>query len=129
MNALRLVPVYIFWHYTGALLDFFRIAGNMYWFLWHFFSVPETFRTFFEPWERIREKYHKGLDIEAVASAFVANTLMRILGVIMRTFLLFFAFISFIVLSVVVVVSFFVWLIMPFGLLFFAIAGIGSLFK
>ena len=129
MNALRLVPVYIFWHYSSALLDFFRIAGNMYWFLWHFFSVPETLRTFFEPWERIREKYYKGLDIEAMASAFVANTLMRILGVIMRTFLLFFAFISFIVLSVVVVVSFFIWLIMPFGLLFFAIAGIGSLFK
>lgn len=129
MYALRLVPLYLWWHYTAAFSDFFHIAGNLFWFLWHFFSIPDTLRTFFEPWERMNEKYRKGFDIEQIAQSFVVNTLMRIVGMFMRTFLLLFALVSNLVFLVVVVASFFVWIILPPALIIFAVAGIGSLFK
>jgi len=129
MYALRLVPLYLWWHYTAAFGDFFHIAGNLFWFLWHFFSVPDTLRTFFEPWQRIKEKYHKGFDVEKIATSFVVNVLMRIVGVIMRTVLLFLAFISYSVVFIVVVVGFFLWIIIPPALIIFAVTGIGSLFK
>jgi hypothetical protein len=110
-------------------MDMLHIAGNLFWFLWHFFSIPDTFRTFFEPWQRMKEKYHKGFDVEQMASSFVANTLMRIVGMFMRTILLFFALVSYVVFLVVVIVSFLVWIIIPPALVVFAVAGVGSLFK
>ena len=129
MYALRLVPLYLWWHYTAAFMDMLHIAGNLFWFLWHFFSIPDTFRTFFEPWQRMKEKYHKGFDVEQMASSFVANTLMRIVGMFMRTILLFFALVSYVVFLVVVIVSFLVWIIIPLALVIFVVAGVGSLFK
>lgn len=129
MNVFRLVPLYFFWHYTSAFFDMFRIFGNLYWFLWHFFSVPDTFKTFFDPWQRLHEKYHKGLDIEAMASTLVVNILMRIVGMIMRTFLLFFALVSFLVFTFMFVIFFLVWIILPAAMVGFFIAGVGALFK
>ncbi len=129
MNAIKLVPIYLLWHYSTAFLDMFRIFGNIFWFLWHFFSVPDTLRTFFSPWERMGEGYKKGFDIEAVASTFVVNTLMRIVGIIMRTILLFFALVCFFVTFLVVSVSFLIWILIPFILISLAFFGISALFK
>ena len=124
MNAIKLVPIYLRWHYSTALLDISRIDGDIFWFLWHFFSVPETLRTYFSPWERMGEKYKGGLDIEEAASTFVVNTLMRIVGIIMRSVLLFFALISFIVAFIVIFIGFFIWIFIPFILLALAFFGV-----
>ena len=129
MNAIKLVPIYLRWHYSTAFLDIFRIDGDIFWFLWHFFSVPDTFRTFFSPWQRMSEQYQKGLDIEEFASTFITNILMRIVGVIMRTILLLFALIGFFATFIVLFVGFFVWLLMPFILIFLAFFGISGLFN
>lgn len=127
MNALKLTPIYLRWHYSTALLDMFRIDGNIFWFLWHFFSVPDTFRTFFNPWERMGEKYKKGFDVESFASILITNTIMRIVGILMRTILLFFALIFFIISSIVIVVAFLIWLFLPFIMLALAYYAIKTL--
>lgn len=129
MYALRLVPLYIWWHYTAAFLDMFHIAGNLLWFLWHFFSIPDTLRTFFQPWQRLHEKYHKGFDLESFASSLAVNFMMRIVGVIMRSSLLLFSFVSYVAMFVVVITVFVLWVIIPPALIVFAVLGIGSLFK
>lgn len=127
MNTLRLVPLYLRWHYSTAFLDMLRIDGNIFWFLWHFFSVSDTFRTFFSPWERMGEKYKKKLDIEELASTFVVNTLMRIVGIIMRTILLFLALICFIITFMVLAIGFLIWIFLPAILLMLAFLGINAL--
>ncbi len=129
MYALRLVPIYIWWHYTAAFVDMFRIAGNLFWFLWHFFSIPDTLRTFFSPWHRLHETNHKKFDLEAAASSFVVNTLMRIVGMIMRSLLILLAFCGFVVVLVVVIASFCVWIILPFALIGLTILGLTYFFK
>jgi hypothetical protein len=129
MNAIKLVPIYLRWHYSTAFVDMIRIDGNIFWFLWHFFSVPDTFRTFFSPWERMGERYKKGLNVEDMASTFVVNTLMRLVGMIMRTMLLFFALICFIVAFIVTALGFLIWVFIPFILIGLAVAGISALFN
>lgn len=129
MNAIKLVPIYLRWHYSTAFVDMVRIDGNIFWFLWHFFSVADTFRTFFSPWERMSEKYKKGLNVEDMASTFVVNTLMRLVGMIMRTILLFFALICFIVAFIVIALGFLIWIFIPFILIGLAVAGISALFN
>ena len=126
MNALKLIPKYSLWHYSTAIVDMFRIDGNIFWFLWHFFSVPDTLRTFFSPWERMGERYKKTLDIESLASTFIVNTLMRIVGIIMRTILLFFALVFFFIAFVVVIFTFFLWILMPFILFSLVFFGVGA---
>lgn len=129
MYALRLVPQYIWWHYTSAFVDIFRIVGNIFWFLLHFFSVPDTFKTFFKPWQRLQEKYHKGFSLEAFASSLVVNLLMRLVGVIMRSILLSFALVSFIVTFIVVIVWLLLWVATPPALVVLLIVGIKDIFK
>ncbi len=129
MNAIKLFPLYIRWHYTTAFVDMLRIDGNIFWFFWHFFSVPDTFRTFFSPWERMGERYEKTFDVANLASTFVVNTLMRIVGIFMRSILLFFALVSFIVVAIVLVAVFFIWIFLPFFLLMLAFFGISALFN
>ncbi len=127
MNAIKLVPIYLRWHYSTAFVDLIRLDGNIFWFLWHFFSVPDTFRTFFSPWERMSDRYKKGFDIEELASTLIANTLMRIVGMFMRTILLFFALVCFFVAFVVVLVCFFLWIFLPVILISLAFFGIMGL--
>jgi hypothetical protein len=127
MNTLRLVPLYLYWHYSTAFLDMFKIYGNIFWFLWYFFSVSDMFRTFFTPWERMGEKYKNKLDIEAIASTFVINSLMRIVGMCMRTILLFFALLCFIITLIVLTTGFFIWIFIPAILLTLAFLGINAL--
>ena len=127
MNTLRLIPAYLGWHYTKAFSDMFRIYGDTFWFLWRFYSVPTTLKTFFSPWERMGEQYQKGLDFGAIASTFIINTLMRILGMIMRIFLLALTLISFIIALFAMIVVLIVWICAPVLLVILLVLGIKSL--
>ena len=128
-NAFKLVPIYLRWHYTTAFVDMFRVDGNIIWFLWHFFSISDTFRTFLSPWQRISERYKTGLDIPDIASTFVVNILMRLLGIIMRSVLLFFALVSFFATIVLLSVLVFLWMFMPVFLIMLAFFGISAFFN
>ena len=129
MYALRFIPLYVWWHYTRAFADMFGIAKNVFWLLWHFFSVPDTLKTFFQPWERMNEGYRKGFDITATLETFTVNTLMRGVGMLMRTILLLCAAVGFAVTAVVVVVAFTVWVVLPFAVVTFLIIGVRLIFN
>lgn len=125
MNAIKLLPIYLRWHYSTAFVDMFGIIRNIFWFLWHFFSVSDTLRTFFSTWKRFGAGYKKLGKI----TAFLVDVLMLIFGVVMRTVLLFFYFISFVIAFIVVCVSLFIWVFIPFILTWLAVAGFSALFN
>ena len=83
---------YFFWHYSLALAAWWRIYGNLLWFLYHFFSLPIIIRTLFAPWRRLAEPYPKGFNPAATAETLVVNGLMRLIGLIIRSIFLFGAF-------------------------------------
>lgn len=82
-----LLPLYYFtWHYTRAIADLLRIWSNFFWFFWHLFSIPLLLRTLLTPFHRLHETYRPGLRPEDWASAFIVNTLMRLVGMVVRLF-------------------------------------------
>ncbi len=79
---------YVGWHYTQAPGLLFKLWMNLLWYLGHVFSVHELARSLFAPWKRIVAKHTKRWDLEDYASAVLANFISRIIGAVMRLFLI-----------------------------------------
>jgi len=62
--------------------------GNILWFNFNYFSVPLLLQTFFAPWRKISWDYEKGFDIGVYLFTFSSNLISRILGAIVRSFLI-----------------------------------------
>ncbi len=88
MRVVELVAYYFFWHYGRALSDLFRQYVTLLWFVFNFFSIPELLRTFVSPFQRMQERYGGGLDLEDFFGVIVVNLLMRIVGMIVRSFVI-----------------------------------------
>lgn len=79
---------YVKWHYLDAPRDILRGWGNILWFNFNYFSVPLLLQTFFSPWRRIAWDYGRGFDIGVYLFTFSSNLISRILGAIVRSFLI-----------------------------------------
>jgi len=75
---------YAVWHYTEAPRLLYGVLFNIIWFIGHTFSLATLWRSLFSPWRRIVAKRHRKWDFEDMASAILANTVSRIIGVVMR---------------------------------------------
>lgn len=113
MTAARIIKNYFLWHYSLALVAWWRIYLNLLWFLYHFFSVPVIVRTLFSPWRRLAEPYPKGFNPGAAAETLVVNGLMRLFGLVVR---LLFLSCSVMILSLAIIlgwVALALWLVAP----------------
>lgn len=129
MNFLLIIPYYLSWHYSQGLLDYFRIWKNLIWFLWNFFSIKILIRTFFTPFERLREKYAGGLDMESFAASILITTLMRVVGMLARTVIIIFGLITLMTFTLVGFFGIFIWLLLPIIILGLIIVSIIALMK
>ena len=91
MNILRTIFDYLKWHYGKALLQTFSLWKNLLLFLIIFFSLKSLFTNFFTPWRRLKESYPIKFDlyldtIKKYITTFTLNIIMRIFGMILRTF-------------------------------------------
>lgn len=117
------VPQYLIWHYTRAVREMFAVFGNFMWFLYNYFSIPLLARTFFSPFERLGEEYKKGLNLEAMLGTFIINTVMRIVGAVLRTFVIVCGLLALGFLCVAYIGTLTLWLAAPFLVPFLLIAG------
>lgn len=72
------------WMYFIAPLQFLKIWSNFIWFVYNFFSIHLLLTTLFSKWQRIGET-RRQRGFEALFSAFIINSLMRIVGFIIRS--------------------------------------------
>ena len=79
---------YIEWHFIAAPKEILKGWGNILWFGFNYFSVPLLLKTLFAPWRRITWSYGRGFDPGRYLFIFSSNLISRILGAIMRTFLI-----------------------------------------
>ncbi len=79
---------YIEWHYSRALYDIVGIIKNFIWFFYEFFSIPLLLKTYFSPFHRLGEQYAHSIDLGKWAETFIVNSLMRVVGVFLRTFII-----------------------------------------
>ncbi len=119
-----LIGSYFIWHYSKAYADLFEVAGNYLWFIWHFFSISTLSKTLFAPWERMGEEHRRGEGVEGFFETFVVNTIMRIVGFVMRSMII---IIGLAILAVVLILSilvFCIWTLLPFGIVLLFVSGI-----
>ncbi|MEK7542275.1 MAG: hypothetical protein AAB524_01075 [Patescibacteria group bacterium] len=87
MQSLLLLR-YVKWHYLDASRDILKGWGNILWFNFNYFSVLLLIQTFFSPWRRITWDYGRGFDFSRYLFTFASNLVSRILGAVMRSFLI-----------------------------------------
>lgn len=124
MQILSLISHYVFWHYSQALADIFAIWKNFAWFLYHFFSIPLLFKTFFLPWKHLNEGYHKGFNIGVFFSSLVVNTLMRFVGMIARAVTITAGVVSLSLHTLAGAVVVVLWLFLPLAVVLLAVFGL-----
>lgn len=120
---------YFFWHYTKALRDLSLISKNFLWFTWHFFSIGVLSRTLFAPWQKLDEQYTRGFNVGAFFETFVVNTLMRIIGFLIRLVVIIFGLIILVAVFILEIVIFITWLLLPLIISVLFISGVNLLLQ
>lgn len=129
MNLLLIIPYYFSWHYSQGFLDYFRVWKNLIWFTWNFFSIKILLKTFFTPFERLKENYSGGLDMESLAASIIVTTIMRIVGMIARSVIIITGLISMTILITGGLLGILIWLALPLIILTMAFISIIALIK
>jgi len=127
MNFLYLIPFYTRWHYTEGIKDLSRNWKNFLSFILYFFSLGFLTRTLFAPFGRLNEEYKKGTDAEAFLETLVANTLMRVIGFILRIVVIIIGLLTVFVVILLGPIIFVLWVLAPFIILFLFTFGVTGL--
>jgi len=124
MIYVDLLVNYFVWHYSLAVFNLLNLSKKFLFLVEDFFSMGLLFRTFFSPWRRLSEKKKPGLDLGNIFSVMVVNSLMRVVGVLFRSIVLFFGFLSVFFSLVFIILVFIIWLLWPAIIIFLFLYGI-----
>ena len=123
----RFVKEYLVWHYGESLAEFLDTEKNFLWFGYHFFSLPLLARTFAAPIYRLEEKKARAFDIGAILGNFIVTTLMRLVGMLVRTVIIAAGLLFESMLLMVSAPAFLIWLLLPIITPLLCIFGIATL--
>ena len=104
---------YFAWHFGRSISDYLRIWTNLLWFFWHLFSFELLTKTFFMPFRRITEKPVRGFYPDKWLEQFAVNVLMRLVGMIVRLFVLLIGTIMLLATVVFGLIFLIVWIFSP----------------
>lgn len=124
----NIISQWISWQFFDAPRNILGAWKNFFKFILNYFSVGLLLKTFFSPWRRIQVSYGKGFDIGRYLSAFSSNLIFRLLGAIVRSFLILVALLIellIIALGIIVVLG---WFLLPLLLIAGFIFGIYVIF-
>jgi len=119
---------YLSWHFFDVPKDILRGWKNFLKFGLNYFSISLLFKTLFSHWRKYRWFYPKGFDIGKYIEVFFSNLISRILGAILRIFLIITGVLAEIFIIFAGIVIFLGWLILPALLIAGLIFGIKTIF-
>ena len=102
----------IVWIYFIAPLQFLKIWSDLVWFLYNFFSIGLLTRTLFSKWQQIGEVRHKR-GFQELFSALVINSLMRIVGFIIRSIVIIAGLVVVFFAILFGAIAFILWFLLP----------------
>jgi len=114
---------YLYWQLILTPKKVLLILKNYLAFGFDFFSIKETLRSLFSPWRRYLWDYGRGFDIGRYFEVLVSNIITRIIGFIMRLFLITFFIIYEVVVLILGIALFFISIIYPFFFIWLLIYG------
>lgn len=109
---------WVFWQFFEVPGNILKAWKNFLLFNLNYFSIPLLLKTFFSPWRRYKWSYGKGFDIKRYLEAFFSNLISRILGAVMRSFLIFIGFLVEIFIVFAGIIVLLGWLALPILLIF-----------
>jgi hypothetical protein len=115
---------YISWHYSKAFLNIYGIFLNFLWATYRFFSIPLLFKTFFAPWHHLDSQYGKNLGFENFFGTVIVNTLMRLVGMFIKTGVLGAGIICLFLIFVLEIIFFLIWIALPILIVWLFYTGI-----
>lgn len=113
MNLAQLPLSYIAWHYTVGWTDLIGFWRNIVWFFWHYFSIGLLVRSLFSPYRRMTERRQPGFVPSEVFDRIITNTIMRVVGFVLRLALIVLGVAALLLTSLLGVVSVILWSIAP----------------
>jgi hypothetical protein len=90
----------------------------------NYFSIPELLKTLFSPWRRYNISYGRGFDIKRFFEVLVFNVLSRVLGAIMRVFLIIIGTAIEVIIFFLGILAIFFWLLLPILLILGLVFGL-----
>jgi len=108
----------IYWHFFEMPKNIARAFSNFLWFNLYHYSVPFNFKTLFSYWKGLKGDYGRGFDLHRYFEAFSTNIISRVLGAILRAFIIFFALILEFFIFLGFILAIFIWLILPLIIFF-----------
>ena len=115
---------YVAWHYSEGIANAFTNLKNLVSFVYDFFSINNLARTLFAPWRKLGEPYPNRFDLPAFFTALIINTLMRIVGFLIRASVLITGLILFTLSLVLAILAFALWLLLPLVLFVLLVYGL-----
>lgn len=129
MNITLVISHYFLWHYSAALVRFTAIYKDIIFFVADFFSLPILLKSFFAPWRRLAEPYPEDkLDFSEMMSVFIVNSLVRLVGVVMRSIMILVGLIALVLTVVLYPVLVLLWLALPLVIVVLLAVGLKLLF-
>ena len=122
-----LLAEYLIWHYGKALKELAELEKNFLWFFYYQFSIPLLLKTLFTPFFRIQEEYH-GFGLENLFSTLVANTVARVVGLILRLIVLTVGLAVESIMLILAIPIFIIWALLPAVIFSLVVAGLGLVF-
>ena len=104
---------YFKWHYSRALISTFSLWKNVLVFLFNFFSIKSLSGNFFTPWKRLADSYPDQFSLKTYSFIFLVNTIMRILGIILRSIIILVGLACCVAYIIFLPVSLLLWLALP----------------
>lgn len=116
----NIIILYIEWHYKDKFLSFWDAWKNLLRFGAEYFSIPFLLKTLFSYWKNYHDYYRK-FDFKHNFSVFTFNIISRLIGAFVRFWVILAGIVSEIFIFVGGAVFLFLWLILPFALMFLLI--------
>jgi hypothetical protein len=128
MFFLTLLRDYMLWHYGAGLIAFVRVYKNFWWFLVQFFSIPQLSTSLLAPYKRMTERRGSLLDLEWLVGFIIINSMSRLLGLVIRLVIIFVGLLCLVAFSLTALISYGLWLVAPFLLIYCFSFGLYLLF-
>lgn len=87
-NKQSIISLWASWFYIKMPKKIIAGWRNFLLFVLYYFSIKLLLRTLFSPWRKYTEGYPRGIDIKKYLETFIFNMASRIIGAIMRSFLI-----------------------------------------
>jgi len=108
---------YLEWHFLEVPREILKGSKNILKFNLNYFSILLLLRTFFSPWKKYRWFYPRGFSVPKYFEVFVSNSMSRIIGMILRVFLIIIGVLTEVFIFFAVIFVFAGWIIFPLLLL------------